>query len=65
MRYGHTILLIGISLALVAWIGVTATRVVDFFSLHDRDTTLVDLRVEAGHHELFRLSFTMVGAPHR
>jgi hypothetical protein len=64
MRYGPSILLLGITLALVAWIGVVATRVVDLVSVHDRNTTLVDLRVDAGHRELFRLSFTMISAPH-
>jgi hypothetical protein len=64
MRYGPSILLIGIILALVAWVGVVAERVVDLVSVHDRNTTLVDLRVDAGHHELFRLSFTMISAPH-
>jgi hypothetical protein len=56
--------MVGIILALVAWVGVVAHRVVDLVSVHDRNTTLVDLRVDAGHHELFRLSFTMISAPH-
>jgi hypothetical protein len=56
--------LIGIILACAAWIGVVAKRAVDVVSVHDRNTTLVDLRVDAGHHQLFRLSFTMVAAPH-
>jgi hypothetical protein len=63
MRYGPTILLIGIIVGLVAWIGMAAERVANV--LHDRNTTLVDLRVDAGHHQLFRLSFTLINAPHR
>jgi hypothetical protein len=63
MRYGPTILLIGIILGLVAWIGMAAERVANV--LQDRNTTLVDLRVDAGHHQLFRLSFTLITAPHR
>jgi hypothetical protein len=65
MRYGQTILLIGIILAFVAWMGTVAERVVDAVSVHDRTTELVDLRVDAGHYALLRLSFTLVGAPHR
>jgi hypothetical protein len=65
MRYGPTILLLGILLGAVAWIGVVAERVVDVVSVHDRNTTLVDLRLEAGHYQMLRLSFTLITAPHR
>ena len=65
MRYGPTILLLGILLGVVAWAGLAAERVVDVVSVHDRNTTLVDLRLDAGHYQLFRLSFTLITAPHR
>jgi hypothetical protein len=65
MRYGHTILMLGIILGFVAWVGMVAARVVDVITVRERNTTLVDLRVDAGHHQLFRLSFTLINAPHR
>jgi hypothetical protein len=63
MRYGQTILLVGIILAFVASVGVSADHIVAAV-VGARTTTLVDLRVDAGRWELFRLSFTLAPSRH-
>jgi hypothetical protein len=62
MRYGQTILLVGIILAFAASVGVSADHIVEAV-VHTSKSTMVDLRVDAGHRQLFRLSFSLVPAP--
>jgi hypothetical protein len=61
MRYGQSILLVGIILAFAASVSASVARIVEAVA-DVRDTTAVDLRLHAGHFQLLRVSVTLVPA---
>jgi hypothetical protein len=65
MRHTYKILLMGMFVALTAWLDVAALRAISLSGARDRGTTMLDLRIDAGHMELLRVSMLLMGMPHR
>jgi hypothetical protein len=61
MRHTYKVVLIGVLVALTVWLDAAALRAIGMGGgARDKGTTMVDLRVDAGRLELFRVSMLLL-----